>query len=95
MTHAKTQRISTAVALAATLAMAAPVHAAGREGRVRGKDSGVLVRAWSWVVEVMSTSKKGAGIDPNGFTLDEGVTPAPPPQCVEGCDKGAGIDPNG
>lgn len=95
MTHSKTQRISTAVALAVTLALAAPAQGAEREGRVRGTDSGVLARAWEWVVGVVSTTMKGAVISSTDTRLDDGITPAPPPSCVENCDKGAGIDPNG
>jgi hypothetical protein len=66
-------RVITAAALVAALALANPVHAAGRGARV--DPSGLFLRAWQWLAEAWpgvgasaspSTAKEGPGVDPDG-----------------------------
>jgi hypothetical protein len=62
----------TVAALVATLALAAPVYAAGPGGWHPA--SGLVLRAWQWLVGVWPgaeadhpVTKAGMGVDPNGL----------------------------
>jgi hypothetical protein len=99
--------VTTAAALAATLTLASPVHAAGLGGW-QGS-SGWLLDAWHWLAgawpgageishggagakAASSLLKAGAGVDPDGHSLTGiGAGASTTPTS----DVGAGIDPNG
>lgn len=90
MTRISFRRVAIAATLAASLTLAAPVHAAGLIGWA--PDSNVFQTAWQWMASfwappaipthhvVRSTrSDRNNGIDPNGTKSD----------------RGSSIDPNG
>ena len=106
MLQSKVRRITTAMGLATALALA-PAIPAQAAGKAAGSEeaAGMVKGIWERVVGIWetlvpaadagrprSTTKKGAGIDPNGGEASTATPPFPP--CGE-CDKGAGIDPNG
>ena len=92
-------RVITAAALVAALALANPVHAAGRG--VWGDSSGLFLHAWQWLAGAWSgvganaspsTAKAGIGVDPDGRQAPgtaPGTTSAAP------ADTGMEIAPNG
>jgi hypothetical protein len=91
--------VITAAALVAALALANPVHAAGRG--VWSDPSGLFLHAWQWLAGAWSgvganaspsTAKEGPGVDPDGRQAPGtalGTTSAAP------SDTGMEIDPNG
>jgi hypothetical protein len=93
MTQNGIRRGVTALALTATVALAAPAYAAGRTtSTVPG--SGWLESAFQWITGMWAapgtTSSKLETVDTNSST----ITVTPPPSSTSG-DKGMGIDPNG
>ncbi len=99
-------RVITAAALAATLSLANPVHAAGLGGW-QGS-SGWLLDAWhrlagAWpgtgeishgagAKAASSLLKAGAGVDPDGHSL---TGTKPDASITPTADRGAGVDPDG
>ena len=95
MSHRFVRRAVTAAVLAASLALAAPAHAAG----LRGPDPASLFeQARQWLAKLWpgegrvqsGQEKAGMGVDPNGAPTP-GTTAT---SCTE-CERGAGVDPNG
>lgn len=92
------RRIAGAAVLLAVLSLAGPAEAAGRasgQGMASPGWGQLGERLWQRVVRVMGLrpaeedrEKKGAGIDPNGATLNDPLEPIL-------TKKGAGVDPNG
>lgn len=87
MDQRRIRRVIAAAALAMTLSLAPPAHAAGK--RI---EPGFLVKGWQWLTEIGSwsggsqrapaarqgarrESKRSAGIDPNG--LQTAFSPSP------------------
>ena len=104
MTQTLIRRIAIAGALAATLTLAAPAHAAGlNHGGAPGID--MLQAAWQWAVSLWTApiapqhlsgsakprlkSDRGAAVDPNGAPSATAAT------CQVNCDRSSAIDPNG
>jgi hypothetical protein len=100
MTRISCRRVAIAATLAASLTLAAPVHAAGLIGWA--PDSSVFQTAWQWMASfwappaipahhvVRSTkSDRSSGIDPNS-TPSSSTAP-----CLPNLDRGCGVDPNG
>jgi hypothetical protein len=101
MTHPLIRRVAIAGALAATLTLAAPAHAAGLTHGAPGID--MLQAAWQWAVSLWAPqplapdhagvsakprfkSDRGAATDPDGRQTSSAATPL---------DRGASTDPNG
>jgi hypothetical protein len=104
MTRTLIRRVATAGALAATLTLAAPAHAAGwNHGGAPEID--MLQAAWQWAASLWTApttpqhtsgstkprlkSDLGASSDPNGVASAAGAT------CQVNCDRSSAIDPNG
>lgn len=96
----------TAAALVAALALASPVHAAGRSGWEGS--GGYLLHAWEWLVGGWSVAgarvqgrvemarpsmnKEGAGVDPDGRQVPG---TAPRTNATSPADREIGAGPNG
>jgi hypothetical protein len=105
MTRTSIRRVAIAGALATTLTLAAPAHAAGlNHGGAPGID--MLQAAWQWAVSLWTgqplapdhvgvsakprlKSDLGAAVDPDGTPR---AAAAP---CQVSCDRSSAIDPNG
>jgi hypothetical protein len=100
MTQRKIRCTVVAAALAAVLALAAPVQAASHPRT--GARSGWLETVWQWVTGGWpggGQSGKGAGITINGTKSGYGIDPSGSTVTTQptdsSTDKGLGVDPNG
>ncbi len=82
MNQRRIRRMIAAAALAMTLALAHPAHAAGGSS-VWGPEPGLFGKAWQWLAEVWS------------WTGGPRQAPAAPQSSGAGCKRSMGIDPNG
>jgi hypothetical protein len=92
MSHRFVRRAVTAAVLAASLALAAPAHAAG----LRGPDpASFFEQARQWMAKLWSG--EGTTVrEKRRLEIDPGGAPAPvtATSCTK-CEAGAGVDPNG